>query len=450
MVVHRPPGPPNDRFGTNHLESLRHDLPAFFQRCARDYGDIFWFRLGPHPCYHFLHPDQLHEILVQKPHCFWKPRRFKQVFGRYEGNGLIVSDGTDWLSQRRWVQASLATTRSSPLPELAATLTDGMLDRWAGQVMVELDHEFRTLSLRLAVHTMFAGDFENELVPLREAIETLQDWSVPEFHRMLVAPRWWPWWGPAPARRALRTLNRFICRRLSNRLAQPTPANDVLGALLQNESGEGTAAVPSRTRLRDQLVTLLLSAYETMAATLVWSVWLLAQHSGLQRQICDELSAPPLESAACLATPREPDLLERCVMESLRLYPPVYLLTREVVAPVEIGGYRLEPGSQVYLSVWLTQRDSRWFERPEEFDPGRYTAPRANSVPRGAWLPFGLGPRGCPGKSWAMQWTRQILGQILQQYALSLPPSAPPHPRQAWKLSLHPAERLCVAIERRK
>ncbi|RPI76961.1 MAG: cytochrome P450, partial [Planctomycetaceae bacterium] len=240
----------------------------------------------------------------------------------------------------------------------------------------------------------------------------------------------------------------FIARRLAERQADLEDRDDLLGFLLSRNSGETPGAPINPQELRDQLVTLLFAAYETTAATLIWSGWLLARHPAVQDEIAEGTVATAAHSAVTSSARQDPGLLERCVKESLRMYPPVYFLSREVSESVEIGGFRLEPKSQVYLSTWLTHRDSRWFDQPAQFDPARFTPEREQLLPAGAWIPFGAGPRACIGRGWAMDWVKCILWETMKRYRLTTDVSS--EPTLAWKLSLQPEGRLPIAIEPRK
>jgi len=125
----------------------------------------------------------------------------------------------------------------------------------------------------------------------------------------------------------------------------------------------------------------------------------------------------------------------------MRLYPPVYFLSREVAAPVEVAGFPMQPMSQVFLAPYLTQRDPRWFPEPERFDPTRFERANEERLPACAWFPFGAGPRACVGRGFAMMEAVLVLAAILRHCQLEAPPGQA-DPELEWQLSLHPRGQL--------
>ena len=137
--------------------------------------------------------------------------------------------------------------------------------------------------------------------------------------------------------------------------------------------------------------------------------------------------------------------LAACWREALRLHPPAYLLSREVRERVEITGRSLAPGDQVFLFLPLPHRDSRWFAAPDAFRPERFLQPAEQPVAAGGGLPFGEGPRGCAGESWAGQLTQQLLVPVLRQHRLTLRAETP-EPRARYGFAL--AAEAPVWVER--
>jgi cytochrome P450 len=200
-------------------------------------------------------------------------------------------------------------------------------------------------------------------------------------------------------------------------------------------------------QLRDELVTLLLAGHETSAAALTWTGWLLATHADEQTRLAEDVRAvlgarPPEFANLTQLAP-----IERAFKESLRLYPPVYFLSREAAEPVRVAGFNVRPKSQVFLNPYLTQRDPRWFPDPERFDPQRFVPDQEASRPSCAWFPFGAGPRACVGRSLAMLEGTLVLAVILQQFQLQHA-AGQGEPVPEWQLSLHPQSGLRLRVQR--
>jgi cytochrome P450 len=214
--------------------------------------------------------------------------------------------------------------------------------------------------------------------------------------------------------------------------------------LAVDEEGDGGRMTDEQAR--DESVNLLLGGNETTATGLTWAAYLLAKNPEAQedlRREVDEVLADRAPRAADLAALRG---VEMAFKEALRLYPPAYIFGRQAVEDVSIGGYDVPRGSLVNLVPYVTQRDPRWFPDPEVFRPSRFAAEGA--LPRGAFLPFGLGPRACIGRGFAMQEAVVALAMLLQRYVLRIPEGAPEVVMEG-QVSLHPKGGLRLGLERR-
>jgi len=381
---------------------MRRDLVGFCDRLWREYGDVVHFRLGPFPCYQFIHPEHIQEVFVRKAKSFHKPARLKQVFGRFEGNGLVVSDGELWSRQHRLVQPAFQTARLHSYASVITECVGRMLDGWKEETVVDFSAEMRRLTLRIVTRTLFSTAVDDEVDQIGEAVDAIQRWSMREMNRVLATPRWLPLFGQPKARRAIAFIDRLVRRIIRERRASKMRADDLLGRLLDAVDNEGDRKRVTDHQVRDELVTLLLAGHETSAAALIWAGWLLARHADVQKPVANQVRAVLGNRPPGYADLPQLVEVEQALKEAMRLYPPVYFLSRQVAETVEIAGYELPPLSQVYMNPFLTQRDPRWFPEQEKFDPLRFTPGKEEQLPPCAWFPFGAGPRACIGRGFAM------------------------------------------------
>ena len=442
-----PPGPLNDTFGMRHLAAMRDDLMVFCSRLQSESGDVAWFRLGPFDCFHLTHPDHVHEVLVEKSKSFRKPTRLKQVFGRFEGRGLVVSDGELWLRQRRLVQPAFLPAQMAAFVEPITELTREMLGRWIDGTTIDFAAEMRRLTLRIVTRTLFSTSVDDAVEQLGEAVDVIQHWSMREMNRVMPWPTWLPLIGQSKVRAALAFVDSLVRRIIRERRASHTRGADLLSQLLSAVDADGNGRVMSDRQLRDEMVTLLLAGHETSAAALTWSGWLLATHADEQARLAEDVRSILGERSAEFTDLPRLASVERAFKESLRLYPPVYFLSREAAEPVQIAGFKIAPKSQVFLNPYLTQRDARWFPDPERFDPQRFITSSEQARPACAWFPFGAGSRACVGRSLAMLEGTLVLSAILQQFRLT-PPAGQGEPIPEWQLSLHPQGGLRLFVQR--
>jgi cytochrome P450 len=240
-----------------------------------------------------------------------------------------------------------------------------------------------------------------------------------------------PDWLPVPAkaakRQALRTLRGLVHGHIQRRRAQggrEDEGDDLLARLLalrDEETGESL----SGQELFDQCMVSFQAGHETTATALTWWSRLLAGHP-------EAAARARAEVGAVLAgrDPRPEDLqslpwLSATLKEAMRLYPPLpAVITRYTTREITVGGWRIPRGASVYITPWVLQRDPRWWEAPDAFRPERFL-PGAPPVPRGAYMPFGVGPRVCIGQHFAMLEMTLVAALLLQRYELELPPDAP-------------------------
>ncbi len=258
---------------------------------------------------------------------------------------------------------------------------------------------------------------------------------------------------PTPAnlnkRRAIKTLDSMIRGVIRQRRASGSDQGDLLSMLLLaiDEQGDGRGMTDEQAR--DEAVTLFNAGHDTTAAALAWIWYVVARHPAVEARLVEEVDTALAGRVAGYADlPRLP-YAEMVVKESLRLYPPTWtLLPREVIAPVELGGYRIERGSWVYSFPWVTHRDPRFFDDPLKFDPERFAPARSESIPPYAYFPFGGGPRVCIGNTFAMMEMILILASVLQQFRVKLAPGqgdVEPEPL----IAVRPKGGLRVSLERR-
>ena len=231
-----------------------------------------------------------------------------------------------------------------------------------------------------------------------------------------------PSWLPLPSnlryRRAVRQLDTLVYDLI--RRPRREDAGDLLSMLLHARDEDGSRM--SERQLRDEAVTIFLAGHETTALALSWASALVAQHPAAQAALAAELETVLGGRAPAVSDLPRLRYTEAVVLESMRLYPPAYALGRESLQDGEIGSYRFPAGTTVFASPWVMHRDPRYFDRPAEFDPGRWLDGLAKRLPRFAYFPFGGGPRLCIGNSFAMMESTLILAALAQRFSLSLVP----------------------------
>ncbi len=416
-----PPGPDHNVFQAvlSTLQQQR-DRLAFLVAMAHRYGDICHFHTGARNIYLLVNPDYIHSALVEQADKFYKTRPFKRVFGRFLGQGLFVLEGNEHRRARRLTQPAFHYQRVAAYAGIMVEHTQRLIDRWTPGKEYDIAQEMMRLTLSIVARTLFDADVSGETQSVAEAMMILQDATMQQFRLAIHAPHWFPTAQNRKEQFAIKLLDEIIFRIIDERRSSGADKGDLLSMLLLTEDDEG--GKNSIQQVRDELISMFLAGHETTANALTWAWYLLAQHpevvSKLQRELDDVLSGH-------LPGAGDVDRLPYATMiikETLRLYPPAWVITREAIADVTIAGYTLKEGSVVVTSPYITHRLPTYYTDPDQFRPERFTSGYEQSLPRSAYFPFGGGPRVCIGQSFAMMEAVLILATIAQQYRLKLVP----------------------------
>lgn len=414
-----PPGP-RGHFLVGSLPEYRRDPLDFYTRCAREYGDIVYFRLGPRRVYQLNHPDLIEHVLVTANRNFQK--NFAQRMLRpLLGNGLLTSEGDFWRRQRRLAQPAFLRERVTAYADLMVAYAERMADEWRAGEARDLHADMMRLTLEIAARTLFGADVGGAARDVGEAFALFQEAFSKRLMSWPAPPRWLPtpnnlrlWW-------AARRLDAIVYGVIKQRRASGEERDDLLSRLLHAQDEDDGGRMTDQ-QLRAEVMTLLLAGHETTALALSWTWYLLAGHPEADARLAAELAEvlggrPP--TAADLPRLR---FAEAVVLESMRLYPPAYGFGREAVEDCELGGYRIPAGANVFLLQWVVHRDPRWFADPEKFRPERWLDGLASRLPKYAYFPFGGGPRLCIGNAFAMTEAILVVAALAQRFRFALAP----------------------------
>lgn len=418
-----PPGPTGSLFGLSLAREFGRDPLGFVLRLGQEYGDMAYFRMGPVRAFLVNHPDLIHEVLVTKAKHFVKERKSLDTLRQVDGEGLVVAEGDFWLRQRRLLQPAFSPRRMGGYASAIVAKTTGMLDRWRPGETRNIVDDMTHLTLEIIAKVFYDVELTGTVAQLGEAVRTLSQ----VFYRELTLPFTFPDWLPLPAKRrkrqAIATLHNLIDGIIRDRRATGKDHGDLLSMLLLAVDDEGDGGGMSDRQVRDEAVTMFNAGHDSTAAALAWIWYLVGLHPEVETRLIDEARRVLGSYQATIADVPRLSFTDCVVREALRLYPPVWaLFARVAIDDVQIGKYVIPRGCWAYISPWLTQRDGRFFENPEKFDPDRWSPERVEHIPQYAWLPFGAGPHVCIGQSLALNEMTLIVPTVLQRYRLAFAP----------------------------
>ncbi len=393
------PEPLDISFETDALSSL----VRMFHRC----GDAFRVHSPAlqRDVWVLSHPDHVRHVLVDHHANFTKGIGIERV-AILLGNGLMTSEGDQWRLQRKLVQPAFhRRIVSTWMPHLHAANTR-LASRWAeaarSGASINVTQEMSDVTLDVVLRALFGDD----LARLDSATgESPFAMLTDETARNLAFAY------------KFRQLGKLIMEDVARRRRDGVRHNDIVSLLIDARDRQTGEPMPDK-QLLDEILTLIIAGHETTASSLNWFWYLLTQAPRVREQLHAEvdaaaLDAPTYENLDALGQ------VQRTIAETLRLYPPGWLLTRRSIAPSNLDAYQLPAATDVLVSPYIVQRHPAFWTRPDAFEPDRFL-PAAQPHHRFAYLPFGLGPRACIGEHLAMIEMHTHVAMLARRFELSL------------------------------
>ena len=452
MRLERPPGPKDAIFGLSQLGEMQQDFPAYVSKLQRLYGDIVYLRLGHLHEYMVFHPDLVREVLVEKAASFIRYERQIEVFSKVHGQSVLVSEGQTWQRQRRMLLPAFSP-KSFPsyVPQIVEAI-DVALSNVSAESgsAVDFEHLINMATMDAIMRTMFGTTSAEENMQAEYAIRELSKIAYKEVFRPASLPDWLPLPNKNHKRRCIKILDDIIWRCIDERRRNGSGSKDLLDQLLEASDTEGTGGKLSDQEIHDQCMTIFLAGHDTTAAGLTWAGWCLANHPDIAARAREEVDAVLGDRLPTYTDLPHLPYTTQIVKETLRLYPPaIGTFLRRAIEDVEIGSWKVPRGSLVAVLSFVIQRDPRWYPNPTKFDPDRFSADRSKSIPRGAFIPFGTGPRGCIGNNFAMMEITLIVAMLVQRYVLQPAPGMNDEPGLNFTVTLRPAGGMRLVLEKR-
>ena len=379
--------------------------PLAFLRTAHQSGDVTVIRLGPARTYLVCAPDLVQQVLLN-PRVFDKGGSVYEAFRTTFGQGVGACPFPMHRRKRNLVQPALHRRRIPGYGAMMAEQVTAMVDAWRPGEVLDVDVAMHRLTTAVALRMLFASRATEEVVA--EVHELLPPMMRGLYRRAMIpfAPLHAV---PTPENRRYLAARRRLHAIVDGLLASPSTEDDSAVSVLH--AGGVTGA-----ELRDEVLNLLAGGMETTVAALCWTFVLLDRHQDVRDRLhaeVDETGSPGHDDLPRLAH------TGRVVTEVLRLYPPIWVLTRQVTEDTELAGHALPAGATVMFSPYALHRDPTLFDSPDEFDPDRWLPERAGSVPQGAWIPFGAGNRRCVGDVFATTEATLAVARIASRYHLT-------------------------------
>jgi cytochrome P450 len=438
------------------METLRHD-PLRVLRELAAYGDLVRCRVDRWNVVVVNRPDYIKHILEDNNTNYVKAGTPDLMMLKpMLGEGLMTTEGSVWLAQRRMCQPYLRRDRMQEFDGLMADVVNSMLESWDAAYSdspMDLEEEMTRLTLNIVSKVLFSYDISRDNSNFSQAVKTMNECAA------LYDPQ-----DSALLRRftdAQRTMRSLVQHVITERVAyemivsdgaaagdadaideDDSPLrNDLLDAFLRVHGGVRDSGMSDR-QVQDQILTLLMAGHETTSKALTWTFYLLHKHPDVLARLEAEL-----ERVLHGRPPSNDDLpnlpyLSMVLDESMRVFPPVWLMSRVCRQADVIDGYRIPAGTLMIVSPYLMHSHPRYWSNPETFDPERFARDGEPVRPPYAYFPFSGGPRLCIGRALATIETRIVVAMIAQRCRLSVVSGHPVEPEAL--VTLRPRYGLAV------
>lgn len=422
-----PPGP-KVLFPIGLLFAFRNNPIPFINRMTAEFGNNVYFKAGNRRIYFLNTPESAQDILVTHQNSFQKGlglRRTKSLLGE----GLLTSEGDLHLRQRRMIQPMFHRQRIAGYADTMVSLGERIASSWQGRATVDMHTEMSHLTMLIVAKTLFDIDIDvqRDSGELSDAVTTL----ITSFFSTLGPLAELRMQLPLPSSKRLLAARTQMETAIQSMIAERRNGEDhgdLLSMLVAAQDSEDHNRHMSDKQVRDEVLTLFLAGHETTANALAWTFYLLSQNSEAACNLREELDRVLAGRSPTYADLEKLPYTRMVLSESMRLYPPAWILTREALEDVEVGGYLLPKGATALVCQWVIHHDACYYPQPLKFDPQRWTPDLIAARPKMSYLPFGGGARLCIGEPFAWMEGTLLLATLAQRWEMTLETGFPVEP----------------------
>ena len=444
-----PPHPQKAHWFFGNVYHLLWNPIPFLNECSAQFNGIFLLKS------HFIklvvvtEPEYVKHIMQDnnKSYIKW----FKNdVLELLLGRGLLTSEGDFWRKQRRLAQPAFHKERLAKMVGTMISCTQaqiGKLEQLPDKKNIDISKEMMELTLNIVAGAMFSTEVKGAIEVVSHEIERTSVMATKRFNNPLRLPIRYPTPQNLQERQSVKNLNSVLNPIIEERRKSTEHFDDLLSMLMEAKD-EDTGEQMTNQQLRDETMTIFLAGDETTALALSWLWYLLDKNPVEAQKLYDEIDNVTQGQTPGMETLQHLPFTRMVMDEALRLYPPAWLIGRENIEDVEIGGYHIPKGYTLMIPVYHIHRDPKLWEEPDAFRPERFSKENAKAYHRFAYFPFGGGPRQCIGNNFALMEMQLIIVMMLQKFRFKV--SAGFEPEMHPMITLRMMNGMRVDIERRK
>jgi cytochrome P450 len=420
LVPPSPPRAPDDMTAFGRLRAMRRSpISTWGQRAYQD--DIVRGRFFSRSSFILNTPDAIRHVLVDNYENYTRTPAGIRVLRPMLGQGVLIAEGRAWKHQRRTLAPAFTPRAVTSLVPHMVAVTDETIAklRTVGSAPIDLREAMQRMTLEIAGRTMFSFGMDRHGPVLRDFVmEYGERLAHPHFLDMLL-PLGWPSPQDFSRARFRKRWTQFVSQLMAERRAAgknegapPRDLFDLMGAARDPETGEAF----SDEQLGDEVATMILAGHETTATALFWALYLLALDPATQDAVAAEVASTNVDGGLEIERLK---FTRAVVDETMRLYPPAFLIARAATAPDTIAGMAVKKNDIILIAPWLLHRHEKLWHDPSAFVPARFMPP-APPPDRFAYLPFGVGARVCIGAHFALVEATLALAKLIGAFRVEL------------------------------
>lgn len=399
-------------------------------RARKEHGRVvrYWIRTPSRTVVAWLltSPEHAEQVLVDNHRNYRKADTYESLRWAL-GDGMLTAEGDLWRRQRRIATPAFGRDRLRQMLPVAVKHTAALADRLAlAPTTADLHREANALALLVLCETIFSTAIADQTEAIGDHLDRMIRHAVDRIRIPLPLVHELPLPANRRARRARASMNALVERIVTEAERGGFSGNDLI-SLFMSASDPETGERMSRKQLRDEVLTFLAAGHETTANGLAYTLHLLAQNPHWQEQAVTEIRRVVGDGPLTFDHLPQLDLLRRIIDESMRLFPPAWSVERNALVEDHFDGHRVAPDEMVMLSIWAIHRNEEHWPDPDRFDPDRFLPANSAGRHRMAFLPFGLGPRMCIGKHFALFELQAMLATLLPRLHFGPTAEAPLH-----------------------
>lgn len=322
------------------------------------------------------------------------------------------------------------------------------LEKYADtNLSINLSKELYKLTLDIVNSTLFYNEIDNTTDRIYKVVSKGNEYITKRIDSPIQLPEWLPTPSRMKEKEVLKEMDEIFFSVIERRRKNPTQHEDLLSMLMDARDEETGEAMTNR-QLRDEIITIFVAGHETTQIALGWIFYLLTNNADVLQRLIHEIDSTLHGEAPTIQNIRSLHYLKQVIDESMRCFPPAWILGRKTIEKDVIDGYEIPAGTNVIMPIYVVHHDEQYWENPSIFNPDRFTFENVKLQHKYAYFPFGGGPRLCIGNNFAIQEMQVVIVMVLQKYRIVVNKDFIPDLNPL--VTLHPKNEIFAKVYKRK